>query len=133
MSGVFYGPGRLPEARLREGVAVLRVDAAPTTNRIHAEDLARVCVAVGEAGRPTGVFNTCDGQPSTMTEHFFGVADALGLPCPPEIDWAAARQTMGMEMLFYLDESRRMDNRRMREELGIILRYPVWPVDSRPA
>lgn len=122
--GGIYGPGRLPESRLREGVPVLRVEEAPTTNRIHAEDLASVCVAAGEAGRPTGVFNVCDGQPSTMTEYFFGVADALGLPRPPEIDWAEARKAMSMEMLSYLDESRRMDNRRMCEELGITLRYP---------
>ncbi len=122
--GGIYGPGRLPVARLRRGAPVLRADQALPTNRIHAEDLANVCVAAGEAGRAAGVYNVCDGQPSTMTEYFFGVADALGLPRPPEIDREQAREIMSMDMLSYLDESRRMDNRRMCEELGITLRYP---------
>lgn len=122
--GGIYGPGRLPVARLRQGAPVLRADQAPPTNRIHAEDLARVCVAAGEAGRAAGIYNVCDGQPSTMTDYFFGVADALGLPRPPEIDRKQAREMMSMDMLSYFDESRRMDNRRMCEELGITLRYP---------
>lgn len=122
--GGIYGPGRLPEARLREGAPVLRADQAAPSNRIHADDLAAVCVAAGEPGRPTGIYNVCDGQPGTMTEYFLAVADVLGLPRPPEIDREQAGAVMSLEMMSYLSESRRMDNRRMRDELGITLRYP---------
>ena len=39
-----YGPGKLPLERLRKGLPVLREADAPYTNRIHADDLATICV-----------------------------------------------------------------------------------------
>ncbi|MDX1764559.1 MAG: SDR family oxidoreductase [bacterium] len=119
-----YGPGRLPLDRLRRGEPVVREEEAPFTNRIHADDLARVCVAASRQGGSGRVYNVSDGQPSTMTDYFYRVADFLGLPKPPAISMEAARERLSPGMLSYLMESRRLDNRRMREELGIQLVYP---------
>jgi nucleoside-diphosphate-sugar epimerase len=41
VSGI-YGPGRLPEQRIRDRTPVLHEELAPKTNRIHADDLARL-------------------------------------------------------------------------------------------
>ncbi|TLM64988.1 MAG: SDR family oxidoreductase [Deltaproteobacteria bacterium] len=119
-----YGPGRLPLARLQEGHPVVREAEAPPTNRIHADDLATVCVAAAEQGADGEIFNVSDGQPGTMTQYFNAAADLLGLPRPPQVSMAEARQVMSPMMLSYLTETRRMDNRRMRERLGVVLRYP---------
>ncbi|MDT8442074.1 MAG: SDR family oxidoreductase [Desulfuromonadales bacterium] len=118
-----YGPGRLPLARLQQGHPVLREDEAPPTNRIHADDLARVCVAAAEKSPAGAIYNVSDGQPGTMTGYFNAIADLLGLPRPPEVDMAEARRTMNPMMLSYLSESRRMDNRKMIEQLGIVLQF----------
>lgn len=120
-----YGPGRLPLARLREGHPVLRAAEAACTNRIHAEDLARVCLAAAQKGEPGEIFNVSDGCPGTLTEYFNAVADTFGLPRPPQISLAEARQAMAPLMLSYVTESRRLDNRRMREKLGVELLYPT--------
>lgn len=122
--GGIYGPGRLPVEHLREGRPVLHPDEARPSNRIHADDLAAVCVAAAERGRADAVYNVCDGQDSTMTDYFFAVADALGLPRPPTVSLAEAEAVLSPAMLSYLTESRRLDNRRMREELGVVLQYP---------
>jgi nucleoside-diphosphate-sugar epimerase len=122
--GGIYGPDRLPVKRLRQGLPVLSLQQSSYTNRIHADDLASACVAAADQGRADRIYNICDDAPSTMTDYFLAVADALGLPHPPEIDMDEARQTMSPAMLSYLTESRRMDNSRMHEELGIVLRYP---------
>ena len=122
--GGIYGPGRLPLERLRRGEPVLRREEAPFTNRIHADDLARVCLAAAEHGRGGRVYNVCDGEHSTMTDYFNAVADRLGLTRPPQISLAEAQQVLSPAMLSYLNESRRMENTRMREELGVVLRYP---------
>lgn len=122
--GGIYGPNRLPVARLRQGVPVLDPRQAPYTNRIHADDLVSACVAVVERGRPDRIYNICDDAPSTMTDYFFAVADALGLPRPPQVSLAEAQQVLSPAMLSYLAESRRMRNQRMHEELGLELRYP---------
>ncbi len=59
-----------------------------------------------------------------MTEYFNAVADAVGLPRPPQVGMEEARKVMNPLMLSYLTESRRMDNRRMLEKLGVRLLYP---------
>jgi len=123
--GGIYGPGRLPRKRLEDRVPIIHEHLAPSTNRIHAEDLAQICVAAARRGRADTIYNVSDGTDSNMTEYFNTVADFLKLPRPPTIDWQEAERTISKGMLSYLRESRRMDNRRMREELGIELQYPT--------
>lgn len=119
-----YGPGRLPVERIRRRLPVLREEESPFTNRIHAEDLARACVAAAAYGGAGAVYNASDGHPTTMTDYFFRVADLLGLPRPPVVGRAEAEQVISPAMRSFFDESRRLDNRRLREELGVALRYP---------
>jgi len=119
-----YGPGRLPEERLRAGEPVLREEESPFSNRIHADDLARVCVAAARCRRPSAVYNVSDGHPTTMTDFFYRVADRLGIPRPPAISLEEGRRRLGEGMLSYLTESKRIENRRMLAELGVDLRYP---------
>jgi nucleoside-diphosphate-sugar epimerase len=123
VSGI-YGPGRLPIARIEKRLPVLREAESPFTNRIHQDDLAQICIAAAERGQPGEVYNIADGRPSTMSHYFKAVAEACGLPPPPEITHAEAAAVMSAGMLSYLNESRRLDTSKMRDELRIELRYP---------
>lgn len=118
-----YGPGRLPVERIRQRLPVVREEESPYTNRIHADDLARVCLAAGERD-VAGIYNVSDGHPTTMTHYFNRVADLLGLPRPPTVSMEEARRSFSPGLLSYLEESRRLDNRKMREELQVELLYP---------
>ena len=119
-----YGPGRLPVERLRAHEPVLREDQSPWSNRVHIDDLAAACHAAMRVGRPGAIYNVSDGHPTTMTDYFNRVADAAGLPRPAQIPLDEARTRLSAGMLSYLAESKRLDNRRMREELALALRYP---------
>ncbi len=119
-----YGPGRLPVQHLIAGQPVLLADEAVFTNRIHAEDLARVCLAAAERGKAGDIFNVSDGNKSTMTDYFNAVADILGYPRPRQVSLLEARQVMSPLMLSYVTESRQMDNRKMLTKLDIKLIYP---------
>lgn len=119
-----YGPGKLPLARLEQRVPMIGEDEAPWTNRIHIDDLVTVCEAAMQRGRDGAVYNVSDGQPGNMRDYFDRVADLYGLPHAPLISLDQARATLSPGMLSYLGESRRLDNRRMRDELGVTLRYP---------
>lgn len=120
-----YGPGRLPLERLRQGLPLVRPEQAPFSNRIHVDDLASVCMAAMERGRDGAIYNVSDGHPSTMTEYFQRIAEATGLEPPPLIDMEEAPEQLSAGMLSYMRESRRLSNRRLREELGVVLRYPT--------
>lgn len=122
--GGIYGPNRLPMARIEAGTPVLQEELAPKTNRIHADDLARVCVAAAKRAPGPRIYNVSDGQDSNMTEYFYTLADFFGLPRPPAVDWDEAERCISKGMLSYLRESRRMDTTRMQKELGVGLKYP---------
>jgi len=119
-----YGPGKLPLERLRKGVPMVRVSEAPYSNRIHIDDLQQVCVVAMACGRDGAVYNVSDGHPSTMIDYFDRIADLAGLPRPPQIPLAEAEGRLSPGMLSYMRESRRLDNRLMREQLGVALKYP---------
>lgn len=119
-----YGPGRLPLERLHRGDPVLKAEEAPWSNRIHADDLARAALRVACDDRDTGIFNASDGNPTTMTDYFNRIADLYGLPRPPQISMAEARERLTPAMLSFLQESRRIDNRRLLGLPGFELRYP---------
>lgn len=123
--GGIYGPGRLPLKRLRDQVPMLHEHLSPQTNRIHADDLAQICVAATNEKAAGEIYNVSDGTNSNMTEYFNTIADFTGLPRPPLVDWDEAEKTISEGMLSYLRESRRMDNSKMMNELGIELRYPT--------
>ena len=119
-----YGPGRYPVSQLAGGQPVLFEEIAPLTNRIHQDDLARVCLAAAVKGEDGDIFNVSDGHPTTMTHYFNAVADLLGYPRPRQVSVEEARQVMSPLMLSYMEESRRMDNRKMLAKLGVTLLYP---------
>lgn len=119
-----YGPDRLPIERLQAGEPVLREAESPWSNRVHVDDLVRAALAAARRGRPGGVYNVSDGCPTTMTDYFNRVADAAGLPRPPQISLDAGDARFSAGMRSYLAESKRLDNRRMREELGVEPEYP---------
>jgi nucleoside-diphosphate-sugar epimerase len=119
-----YGPEKLPLARLRAGTPVLREEDSPYTNRIHADDLARICIAAMNSPHANTVYNVSDGQPSNMTDYFFRVADAAGLPRPPTVSRTEAQRVLSAGMLSFLQDSRRMSNAKLLDELGVTLQYP---------
>jgi nucleoside-diphosphate-sugar epimerase len=115
----------LPIARLQQNLPVLTVAEAPFTNRIHADDLAMICKIAMQNSASGEVYNTCDDQPSTMTDYFNAVADYAELPRPPQVSREKANEVMSVGMLSYLKESRKIHNKKLIETLGIKLRYPT--------
>jgi nucleoside-diphosphate-sugar epimerase len=122
--GGIYAPDRLPEARIRKGLTVICPEQAPWSNRIHADDLATVCIAAAEKGRAGELYNAVDGQPTTMTDYFYRAADYLGLPRPSCATLDEADEKLTPAMLSFVRESRRLDNTKILQELGVTLKYP---------
>ena len=118
-----YGPGRLPLTRLRSGEPAILEAEAPIINRIHVDDLVQACLAAANQSEARGVYNVSDGNSETLTAFLNRVAALAKLPAPTQISLDDAQITLGEEFLSYLEESRRISNTRMRNELGVQLRY----------
>lgn len=127
--GILRAPGiyaaeRLPLERLQGGAPALRPEEDVFTNHIHADDLARLaCIAIWRA-RPGRCYNACDNSGLKMGDYFDQVAEAFSLPRPPRITRAEAGRTLSATQFSFMSESRRLDNRRIRCELRLRLRYP---------
>ena len=119
-----YALDRLPLERLRRGEPVINASEAPWSNRIHADDLAIVCQRAMEIAPTGAIYNTTDGFPSTMTDYFNQIATYAGLPLPPQISLADAQNKLGAGILSYLQESRRIHNDKLLQDLQLTLRYP---------
>jgi nucleoside-diphosphate-sugar epimerase len=124
VSGI-YGPGRVPLQRILDREPLLCEAEAGYTNRIHADDLAQVCLAALEKGEAGDIFNVCDGESGKMTDYFNAITDLLHLPRLPQVPLAEARQAMSPLMFGYMTDSRRLSNRKMLAKLGIKLQYPT--------
>lgn len=120
-----YAPNRLPVARLRARTPVLEPAADPYTNHIHADDLARVTLTALTRGRANRTYNASDHSCMRMGEYFEFVAERLGLPAPPRVPLDEARARLPATLLSFMGESRRIRNRRLREELRFVFRYPT--------
>ncbi len=119
-----YGPGRLPIDALRKGQGVLVAPDAPYSNRIHEDDLVEVCRRAAQRATGLHVYNVSDGRPGRMAEYYALVARMAGLAPPPPLSWEEAEKVLSKGMLEFLRESRRIDNRRMLDELDVELKYP---------
>jgi nucleoside-diphosphate-sugar epimerase len=120
-----YAAGRLPLERLRAGTPVLRSEDDVYTNHIHADDLAAiVCRALDEEA-PAGVYNASDDTEMKMGDWFDLVADTHALPRPARIPKELARERLPAALLSFMQESRRLDNTRLKSVLGVRLLYPT--------
>ncbi|HMO48462.1 MAG TPA: NAD(P)H-binding protein [Rubrivivax sp.] len=117
--------GGHPRERLQRGTPVLAPADDVYTNHIHADDLARACVAALHRALPQRVVHVCDDSELRMGDYFDLAAQLCGLPRPPRLGRAEAAMRLSPLQLSFMSESRRLDNRRLKCELKLRLRYPT--------
>jgi nucleoside-diphosphate-sugar epimerase len=118
-------PGGHPRERLLRGTPVLRDEDDVFTNHVHADDLARACVAALHRGLPQRVVHASDDSELKMGDYFDLAADLCGLPRPPRIARREAEARLPPMLLSFMSESRRLANERLKRELRLALRYPT--------
>ncbi|MFK8052493.1 MAG: NAD-dependent epimerase/dehydratase family protein [Woeseiaceae bacterium] len=119
-----YGPGRLPTSALERGDPLLDPTFANPGNRIHVDDLAGAIVAALNAASLPPIVNIADGDHMTSTAFALLVAETTGIKPPPLISREEAENVYSPMRLSFLNESRRIDNRVLTDQLGYVLRYP---------
>lgn len=120
-----YAEDRLPLERLRSGMPAIVPEEDSYTNHVHADDLARIIVAAVRHGRPNRVYHAGDDGEMKMGDYFDAVADAYRLPRPARVSRAEAWRILPESMLSFMNESRRLENKRMKGELKVRLQFPT--------
>jgi nucleoside-diphosphate-sugar epimerase len=118
-----YGPGRNALRNLEDGTARRIVKPDQVFNRIHVDDIVATLHAALEK-TADGIFNVCDDEPAPPQDVIEYAATLMGAPVPPAIDFDSADLTP-MARSFY-GENKRVLNRRIKQDLGVELRYPTY-------
>ncbi|MFV2051468.1 SDR family oxidoreductase [Aliiroseovarius sp. YM-037] len=119
-----YGPGRGPFAKVRAGKARRVIKPGQVFSRIHVDDIAQILAASIAQPNSDAVYNVCDDDPAPPEDVIAHAADLLGLPLPPAVDYDTAEMTP-MAQSFYA-ENKRVRNDRIKNELGVTLKYPSY-------
>jgi nucleoside-diphosphate-sugar epimerase len=119
-----YGPGRNQLLTVLNGSAKRIIKPGQIFSRIHVDDIAGVLTASIAKPNPGRAYNVCDDEPCPPQEVVEYAANLLGLPVPPEIPFEDA-ELSPMAKSFYAD-SKRVSNKRMKNELGYQLLYPNY-------
>ena len=119
-----YAADRLPLERIRKQTPAVVSAEDSYTNHIHADDLARLAWLALFRGKPNRVYHAVDDSVKKMGDYFDMVADHFGLPRSPRISREEAQKVLSPALLSFLNESRILDNTRLKKELRAELKYP---------
>ena len=120
-----YGPGQNALVQIARGKARRIVKPGQVFNRIHVGDIAQA-IDAAFARRASGIFNVADDEPTPPADPIVFAAQLMGVEPPPEIPFEQAAPTMSPMALSFWQECRRVNNDKLKRELGVSLRYPTY-------
>jgi dTDP-4-dehydrorhamnose reductase len=120
-----YGPGQNALIQIARGKARRIVKPGQIFNRIHVSDIAQA-IDAAFTRKACGIFNVADDEPSPPSDPIVFAAKLLGIDPPPEISFADASPSMSPMALSFWQECRRVRNDKLKNELGVTLRFPTY-------
>ena len=119
-----YGPGRGVLEQVRAGKARRIIKPGQVFSRIHVDDIVATLKASIARPSPGAIYNVCDDEPESPARVTEYACRLLGATAPRPVAFADA-DLSAMAASFYAD-NKRVSNRKIREELGVRLRYPSY-------
>jgi nucleoside-diphosphate-sugar epimerase len=120
-----YAADRLPIERLRKATPALIEGDDVYTNHIHAEDLALLIKLAIFRAQPNRVYHAVDDSDLKMADYFDEIADHFHLPRAPRLPRVELEKQVSPMLLSFMSESRRLQNQRIKIELGARLMFPT--------
>jgi nucleoside-diphosphate-sugar epimerase len=121
-----YGPGRSAIEQVAAGT-VRRIDKpGQVFSRIHVEDIAGTVLIAITQPHAGSIYNVADDLPASTADVVAYACELLGKPVPPLVPWLEAQAAMSPMAQSFYAENRRVRNERIKDELGVVLRYPTY-------
>jgi nucleoside-diphosphate-sugar epimerase len=125
LAGIYGpGPGRNALDAVRAGTARRIIKPGQVFGRVHVDDIAQVLRASIARPNPGAIYNVADDEPAPPQDVIAFACALLGVAPPPEVPYEQA-DLSPMARSFYAD-NRRVCNARIKDELGVKLRYPTY-------
>ena len=123
--GTIYGPERDFVDSVLSGTATLIGDGRNFVPHIHIDDLIPILERIPHEGQPGAVYNVVDDEPTRMAEFYGEVHQRLGM-VPPQSFSKSIALFSGLDptVVGMASASTRVSNERLKQELGMTLRYP---------
>ncbi len=119
-----YGPGRSAIESIRAGSAKRIHKASQVFSRMHVDDIAAALNASMEKPGAGDLFNLADDEPAPPQDVVAYACDLLNVAPPPLVAIEDANLS-DMAKSFYAD-NKRVSNQRMKDTLGVALKYPSF-------
>lgn len=119
-----YGPGRSALDQVRAGRTRRILKPGHMFSRIHVDDIVRTLRASMVRPHPGAVYNVADDEPAPSSDVTAFACMLLGLDAPSPVPFADAEKDMSDMALSFWRDNRRIDNARIKDELGVVLQYP---------
>lgn len=122
--GSIYGQERGHLVNLLAGKQNKIIKPGQYFSRIHVDDLSQVLMASMKSPNPGRSYNVVDDMPAPTPDIIDYICDLLDRPHLPPIDIGDAEISPMMKMFY--SENKRVRNGRIKQELGIRLKYPSY-------
>ena len=119
-----YGPGRSAIDTVRAGTAKRINKPGQVFSRMHVDDIAAALAAGIHRPDSGDLFNLADDEPAPPQDVVEYACGLLGVE-PPPLTPIEEADLSPMAKSFYAD-NKRVSNKRMKEALGVALRYPTY-------
>jgi nucleoside-diphosphate-sugar epimerase len=121
-----YGPGRNALETVRQGRARRIRRPGQVFGRIHLDDIVQTLRASMERPNPGAAYNLADDESAPPDEVIACACALLGVDPPPLRDFDAVKDGLSPMALSFYGENKRVSNRRIKEELGVRLKWPTY-------
>jgi nucleoside-diphosphate-sugar epimerase len=121
-----YGPGRSAIDQVTAGRTQRINKPGHQFSRIHVIDITNTIMQSIASPNPGRIYNVCDDEAASPADVTAYACKLLGIPAPVPIPYEVAAKDMSPMALSFWQDNRRVDNTRIKLELGVQLNYPTY-------
>jgi nucleoside-diphosphate-sugar epimerase len=121
-----YGPGRSAIEQVRRGEMRRIEKPGHLFSRIHVDDIGAVLHASIARPNPGRIYNVCDDEAAEPSDVIVHACRLLDVEPPPPVPFDQAAALLSPMALSFWRDDRRVDNSRLKRELGVTLAYPNY-------
>ena len=95
-----------------------------THSRIYIDDLVNIINASMNKPNPISIYNVADDLPSSLNDVVRYISEKTGIIIDREVQYSELSEDEKRESFF--TENKKVNNKLIKEELGVILKYPTY-------